>query len=45
LCKKYLAAFGGKIKFFRAAFSTILLREIVENAALKKYYLVASAAK
>jgi len=30
---------------FRAAFSTILRSKIVENAALKKYYLAASAAK
>jgi len=29
------------IKFFRAAFSTILRSKIVENAALKKYYLAA----
>jgi len=36
LCKKYFAAYGGKIKFFGAAFSTILLRKIVENAAPKK---------
>jgi hypothetical protein len=41
LCKKYFAAYGGKIKFFRAAFSTILRSKIVENAALKKYYLAA----
>ena len=34
LCKK---AGGGEIKFFRAAFSAILLHKIAENAALKKY--------
>jgi len=37
LCKKKFAAVGGKIKFFRAAFSTILRSKIVENAALKKH--------
>jgi len=43
LCEKYFAfaAYGSKSKIFRAAFSTILLRKIVENAALKKYYLAA----
>jgi len=35
LYKKYFAAYCGKIKFFRSAFSTILRSKIVENAHLK----------
>jgi len=45
LYKKYFAAVGGKIEFLSAALSTILRSKIVDNAALKKYYLAASAAK
>jgi hypothetical protein len=45
VCKKYFAAYGGKIKFSRAVFSTILLRKIVENTALEKYYWAAQVVK
>jgi hypothetical protein len=41
----YFSTYSGKIKFFGAAFSTILRSKIVENAAPKKYYLAAQAAK
>jgi len=40
-----LAAYAAKEYFFRAAFSTILLRKIVENAALKNLILPPQAAK
>jgi hypothetical protein len=38
LCKKCSAAFGGRIKFFSALFSLILLRKISENRALKMFF-------
>jgi hypothetical protein len=36
--EKHSAAFGGRIGFFRALFSLILLCKINENSALKKYF-------
>ena len=45
LCEKYFAAFAGKMKFFGAPFSLILLRKISENGAPKKYYSAAQAAE
>jgi hypothetical protein len=37
LSHKYSAAFGGRIKFFRAPISLILQSKINEIGALKKY--------
>jgi hypothetical protein len=45
LCKKYSAAYGGRIKFFRARILLILLCKINKIRALKKYSLAAYAAK